>query len=461
MHTASPVVPAALRETIDWLLSVEDFGTVRSLLGTLSRFLPESDPLACDFVASVLLRAKCYKEAASVAERTVALLPESIEARFNAAKCLAASGRPDAAERLIREVIAGRPDWIEARIDLAVYVARQGRLDEAKEALEALLAIVPADDRNHDVLRFNLGWHRLRYGDFKTGMKMLGAGRRLRIWGAMAQTHPRPMLNVGTDLHAKTVLLCGEGGAGDEMINVRFAQVIAARGGRVLWQGRAGLATLFARAPGVSAVVTDAGPPACDYWAPCMDLPRLLDLDLQEVPSAAYLSPDPSLAAHWRKRLPPGRRLKVGIRWRGNHLYEQDLARAVPFSLLEELTKLRGVTVYSLQRDEGSEERPPDSRVVDLGPELRTWEDTAAAIAQLDLVVSSCTSVPHLAAAMGKPVWLFCPINPYYIWATPGDLSPWYPRVRLFRQTRLGDWTGPFSDLRARLKIAVRDRDML
>jgi hypothetical protein len=125
--------------------------------------------------------------------------------------------------------------------------------------------------------------------------------------------------------------------------------------------------------------------------------------------------------------------------------------RAIPFKLLEQLTDIEGIDFFSLQRDEGSEELPATSPVFNLGPNLETWEDTAAAITHLDLVISSCTSVPHLSAALGKPTWVISPLSGYYIWATPGDTSPWYPSVRLFRQSTFNDWSTPLASVRQHL----------
>jgi hypothetical protein len=252
------------------------------------------------------------------------------------------------------------------------------------------------------------------------------------------------------------VLFCGEAGVGDEIINARFGQVVRARGGSAIWDTPKALSSLFSRARGLDQVLSTPpnGTPRLkfDYWVPCMDSTQALGLDLHEIPNEPYLSADPQYLRKWAKLLPPAAGLRVGIRWQGNALYEQDLMRAVPFRLLESLAAIPGVTLYSLQRDEGSEERPLDSPVIDLGPRLETWEDTAAAVASLDLVISSCTSVPHLAAAMGIPTWIVCPLSCYYIWATPGDTSHWYPSLRLYRQTRFDSWIEPIGRVRAELE---------
>lgn len=452
------MIPNEISQTIDWLLRVEDFDVARALAWSVSKRMDQSDPQTYDFLASVLFRSKHYAEAAQIATRTSEMLPDSADAHFNLAKCLNSAGNPAEAERRARDCLRLRPDWLDPQIDLAVYVCAQGRQDEAMRMLLALETRIPADSPDRDVIRFNLGWHRIRHGDFRRGLADLSIGRKLKIWGAMTHRYPKPLLELGTDLRGKTLLVVGEGGAGDEMIAARFAQTVRARGGKTIWVPFKPLRSLFSRAPAIDRVIPVELLEACDYdyWAPCMDLPRLLGLEIHEIPNHPYLSPDPAYAEKWRAWIPQTGRLRVGLRWQGNALYEQDLMRSVPFAQMEALADIGQVDFYSLQRDEGSDERPADSSVVDLGKRLETWEDTAGAIANLDLVISSCTSIPHLAAAMGKPTWLLCPLNCYYIWATPGGRSPWYPSLRLFRQTRYGSWAEPLGELRLELERKLR-----
>ena len=458
---ANAGIPQPLVETLEWLISREEFTASRALLASLAKVLSPSDPVASDFLAAGLHRSKSYREAAAQAMHTLSLIPDSVDAKFNAAKCCSAAGLPIDAEFLMSQVTASRPDWIDPQIDLAVYIAAQGRVDEAMELLESILPRVAPSDRNLLVVKFNLGWHYMRTGRFKEGMRYLGLGRQLRIWGAMTRDYPRPRLEPGLSVAGKTILLSGEGGAGDEIINARFAQVIKARGGRCYWIPQAPLAALMGQVNGIERVMSyqDCLAGAYDYWAPCMDLPRILDLDEHEIPNGPYLTADPWYVEKWRSRIPRrDGRLRVGLRWQGNALYDQDLMRSVPFALLAKLTAIPNIDFYSLQRDEGTEELPTDSPVVDLSSQLETWQDTAGAIAHLDLVISSCTSVPHLAAAMGKPTWILCTINPYYLWCIPGDRSPWYQSVTLFRQRRFGSWDEPFKSLEAQLRQLAAPR---
>jgi tetratricopeptide (TPR) repeat protein len=447
------MVPTQAQETLEWLIKTEDFATARSLAQSVFRFLDQTQASSFDFLGSILFRSKFYREAMEASDRTLVLAPKSPEARFNAGKCSYFSGFPEKAERLMREACEMRTGWADPKIDLAMYICAQGRFDEAHRLLQELMVTLPPTDRNVDVVKFNLGWHEIRQGKFKEGISDLGIGRKLRIWGARSHSYPKPELQDFTEIRNKTILLCGEGGFGDEMINARFGQVIRDRGGKAIWLTTGPLKSLLSRTPGLERVITpkELSHSDYDFWAPCMDLPRILGMDLHDIPNRPYISADPNYVKKWRDRIRAPGKFKVGLRWKGNALYEQDLMRSVPFKRLERMADISDVEFYSLQRDEGIEERSVDSPVIDWGTAFESWEDTAGAIENLDLVISSCTSVPHLSAAMGKSTWLFCPLNCYYLWASPGENSPWYPSVRLFRQKKYGTWDECLNEVCERL----------
>lgn len=275
------------------------------LLGVLTRLLPLDNPEASDFVASAWMRSKHYANAVRQARHTLKLLPTATGAKFNLAKCLNSAALPAEAEYYMRQVVEESPSWVDPKIDLAVYIAGQGRNNEAMQLLLSILDNIDPRDANIDVVRFNLGWHFLRLGQFKKGIRYLGLGRRLRIWGAFGRQYTKPCLDENTDVRGKTVMVVGEGGAGDEIINLRFAANIAARGGHVVWISGQGFERLIRNTPGVGTILPQSQMAEVhyDYWAPAMDLPRLLDLDYPDLGRPAYIQADPAVIERWRQHI--------------------------------------------------------------------------------------------------------------------------------------------------------------
>jgi hypothetical protein len=170
--------------------------------------------------------------------------------------------------------------------------------------------------------------------------------------------------------------------------------------------------------------------------------------------TGAYIFNEERNPAIWNRIIPKeAGKLNVGLRWSGNPKYEHEQLRRFPPNLMLDLCNLPGINFYSLQK--GDPQMLPDS-LTDLEPLLGNWQSTASAISRMDLVVTSCTAIAHLAAGMGKPTWVIVPAMPYYCWAQPGNKSDWYPTVQLFRQEYYGDWTGPFIELRGRLQQTVQ-----
>lgn len=447
-------VPAEIKKTLDWLIQIEEYSQARNLVLTASRFLPIDHPEATDFLAMILYRTKHYQEALDWAKKTVELIPEQIEARYNLARCLNSAGEAALAEKEILKVVKQQPDWLDPQLDLAMYLCMQGRYDDSENLLIELQKKWDPNDQHQSVIRFNLAWHMIRKGQLKEGMEALSIGRKIRVYGAHAKSYPKPKLSKGMSVAGKTILLVGEAGAGDEIINVRFAKIIKERGGKCIWVTGHGFESLFSRVDGIDQVVgvKEASSISYDYWAPTMDLFSILDLNQEDLPRKSYLSPHPKFVQKWKSQIGEHGKLKIGLRWQGNPLYEQDLYRSVPFDLFRKFFSIPRAEFFSLQKDTGVQEIQASDPIQDLSYQLSSWEDTAAVISLLDVVVTSCTSVAHLAGALGKKTLLFTPLLPYYIWAYPSDKSIWYPDVKLFRQKKYHDWQHEAEEIFQELK---------
>lgn len=323
-------------------------------------------------------------------------------------------------------------------LDAALELAIQGKT----EGRDILLSLNQNDPR----VRFNLGWYYIRDGKLYDGHKNLEYGRMINVFGGSKKGIP-PMYD-GSSLKDKILLFNGEGGFGDEIINIRFAKNFHDLGAKVIVGCSKELFPLFEKLEYIHALIDRD---VCNrshhhYWVPAMSAPMHLKLEYWNLSNAPYLN-------MFNKRWVPknNAKFKVGLKWAGNPKFEHQQHRRFPIEKMLDLTKIEGATYYSLQRDEDLVDNLP---CIDMRYEMKTWKDTAEIIASMDLVISSCTSIAHLSAAMGKETWVISPVLPYYIWALPIDTSPWYKNVKLYRQTQYGNWDDPFEriekDLRGR-----------
>lgn len=312
-------------------------------------------------------------------------------------------------------------DAVAAAFELAVA----GDIDGAIRAYRGIVESGSSDP----LLRMSLGQLLMLKGDFVRGLPL-------------NEKRPQPDLCAprwrGQPLAGKLILLHGEQGIGDNLQFVRYAAVLAQRGGRVLVGCPAGLGRLLSTTPGVSAVVEPGGsaePP--DLAIPMMSLPYVLGTKVETIPaSVPYLRPDSDLADRWRRRLGGHAGLKVGLVWGGNPDVPYDWRRSPGLDPYMRLLEVPGVTFFSLQKGGAAhalEGRRMPANFVDLGPELNSFDDTAAVMEGLDLVISSCTSCAHLAGALARPVWVVLSGFPDWRWLLDRDDSPWYPTARLFR----------------------------
>jgi hypothetical protein len=324
-------------------------------------------------------------------------------------------------------------------IDLALEAAIQGKPDVSEALLRKKLEETPDDPR----ILFNLGWHDLRHGRFQKGFNGMNVGRYLNVFGSKAMQGP--ICRPGDELQGRIVLYRCEGGLGDEIMNLRFASDFEAMGARVIVSCHLSLMPLFSRNGfmTVSNEVAESNFVYYDYWVPAMSAAYVLGYEYEDLKGVPFL--DAPTRDLYEK---PGT-LKVGIRWSGNPQFEHEQHRRFDPQPLIELHTVHGTTLYSLQRDDDTREFLPFG---DLKDQLTTWQETASIIKSLDLVITSCTSVAHCAAALGVETWILVPALPYYCWALPGNTTPWYDSVRLFRQTEYGNWNQPFSDVRKALK---------
>lgn len=339
-------------------------------------------------------------------------------------------------------------------IDQQLNLSIRGRFDDAWkicEKLESMYPNLPGDGNLRH--KFNRGWFLLQQGKYQEGFQSLEAGRFLNVYGSGKINTVKPIWNQ-ENLKGKTVIINLEAGFGDQIIYARFATEIYLRGGSCILCCHPSLHGILSRIPGVEKCITinDVSTTAHDYWIPGFSCSWLFGHDYSTLPNEPYIIPNDMSIPVWKEMLKvPNEKPKIGIRWGGNPKFEHQQFRIFPPEKLIDLSeKFTNLQFYSLQRDNDLRELP--AGVVDLQYLLISWEDTAACIANLDLVITSCTSIAHLAAAMGKPTWVVVPILPYHIWAYGDNHSPWYQKTtRVFRQREFGKWDQPFNELECAL----------
>jgi Flp pilus assembly protein TadD len=376
-------------------------------------------------------------------ERGVKLKPDYADAHSNLGNALQELGRLDEAVASYRRALALKPDYCDAYNNLANALRAQGRIAEAIDNYSRALELKP----DHPMIHMSRGMAWLHAGDFERGWPEYEW--RLKTGEITIPAFRQPGWD-GSPLDGRTILLYAEFGLGDSIQFLRYAALVADRGGNVVVACPTPLARLAASCRGVREVVVEgAAMPEFDVYALLKSLPGIFGTRLETVPgSVPYFSVDQTLAEKWRGELGSLDGVKVGIGWQGNPSHMRDRHRSFRLEQLEPLARVAGVRLVSCQKGFGSEQiaglRDRFS-VTDLGSRLGDFMETAAAVQHLDVVITADTSLAHLAGSVGVPVWVALPYAPDWRWLLDRDSSPWYPTMRLFRQMHWGDWGEVFA----------------
>ena len=396
-----------------------------------------------------------FEDALACYDKALISKPDYTAAYLNMGNALRELGRPDAAAVSFQKAIVLDRDLFEAHNNLGNVLMEQDQLEAAAASYATAIGLKPDDPGAHK----NLGIISLLQGDFETGWPEY-SWRRLEDDPVFKVRNYKPPFWDGEDLTGKTIFVYPEQGLGDIIQFVRYLPMLRQRGGRVAFDIPLPMARLMWDLDGIDVSLKDGDTlPPFDYHIPLLELPKLLGTTLDTIPAAkAYLHADKNLVEAWGERLGPKEEFRIGLVWGGSPDHLKDRDRSIEPELFRPLVETPGVSALSLMvgRD-GEAGRVFGGAVTDLAPDLGDFADTAAAIANMDLVISVDTAVAHLAGALGTMVWTLLPFNSDWRWMLGRDDSPWYPSMRLFRQEKREDWEGVIERVAAELADLAKD----
>jgi tetratricopeptide (TPR) repeat protein len=362
-----------------------------------------------------------------------------------------ARGDAESAAAAYNDALAINPCLPDAIVNLGVIAHERGDVGGALGMYDRALGLSPSHPNAH----WNRGNALLTLGRLEEGWKEYEY--RFRICGPNASYRDPDREKAawdGSPFAGRTLLVYTEQGFGDTMQFVRFIHLARERGGRVVLECQKDLVPLLNAFPGVDRIAVSeepVRPGGYDFAAPLLSLPGIFSVGEEDIPwEGPYIHPDPAVVERYRG-LCDARVLNVGVVRSGNPSHRNDAARSMDRDFLLPVASIPGVQLYSLQKHAGGGESAPLPAARDLGGELDDFSVTAGVIANLDLVLTVDTAVAHLAGAMGKPVWVLLPFVPDWRWRLQREDSPWYPSMRLFRQSAPGDWSGVMDRVGAAL----------
>jgi Flp pilus assembly protein TadD len=404
-------------------------------------------------------------EAGEYYRRALRCNPHAFDARMNLGIALSDQGKLDEAMLWLQSAQELRPRSTEILQNIAVNLSRQGRAPEAIGYYEQLLQLRP----DHAETHVNLAYALLCAGDYQRGWREFE-------WRLKTDNPPGYKINRtfwnGEDIHDRTILIHTEQGFGDNLQFIRFAPLLKKRAGVVLALCQTQLLKLIARCNGVDMALDGSSlEPRCDVHVPLLSLPAILGITLETLPAQVpYLVTDKLLVEHWGAELAkaiaiersdagsppegpgssrPAKPFRIGIAWQGNPDHKNDHWRSFRLAHFAALAAIPGVRLLSLQTGDGLDQLKSADRTFPVnelpGRRFRDFMETAAIMTHLDLVITPDTALAHLAGALGVRTWTGLCMVDEWRWLAGREDTPWYPTMRLFRQTSIGDWAGVFQ----------------
>jgi hypothetical protein len=399
---------------------------------------------------------KMWDEAAALAERALQQNSRCALAHEVLGLVLYAKHRPEEAIVRLNQALALRPGLVRSHLTVGHCYHDLDDLDRALHHFETVLILQP----NHAAAHFSRATVLLKQGRYREGWLEYE-------WRALAGIVRWPEVPVprwdGSPLAGRSIFIHKEQGIGDVLFFVRLLPALKRQGARVVFACHKALHPLLRPLTCVDEwfPIDEPGQIRFETYSSLLSLPFLLGVEEATIPrEVPYITADPERVERWRPRIAALPGFKVGLCWQGSPTYADDPLRSIPLAQYAPLAAVPGVTLVSLQKGAGTEQIGPNRERVplvvfdDLDRDA-ALVDTAAIMQHLDLVVTSDTSIPHLAGALGRPVWVMLHMGCEWRFQVGRSDSPWYPTMRLFRQKAFRDWPGVFAEVAAALRTLV------
>jgi tetratricopeptide (TPR) repeat protein len=385
-------------------------------------------------------------EAKKDLEKAITISPDHPVLIYNYGNLFFAEKDFEKAQQCYARSLEIAPQYLRALHNLALTFKMLGHPKEAVFYYKQVLEKDPSlTEATH-----NLSLCQLLLGNFEEGWVNYEA--RWNLIG-LNNIHPQTgqILWMGNfPIEGKTLLVYAEQGVGDIIQFSRYLKKVATLGARIVFRAPVALYKLLQHLEGVAQIISnDEKLPNYDYYCPLISLPLIFKTNLSTLAQETqkpYLYALPDLIQSWQKRLPSTKKLRIGLCWSGSTTFAEDTLRSIPLDKFYKITNDHA-EFFSLQTELREEDIPTLQKIQEtnphfhhLGKSLQDFTDTAAIIASLDLIISVDTGVAHLAAALGKPCWIFIAAAPDWRWLLDREDSPWYPTIRLFRQNKLKEW---------------------
>lgn len=457
------------------------------------RLLPR-DPEVCCSYGTALREAGNPHTAVTCYKLAIGFRPNYAAAHCNLGVAFEILKQFGEAEKSYLEALRLAPGTHQIHNNLALLYYSQKRLDEARHHCESALGL-NADSKELHVGLANISMNagdlsgaRRNYekavtekgsypdGELNLAMLLLAQGQFESGWpyyeARLDQRRSEPQRTVptsmaaprwsGEDILDRSILLHYEQGFGDNVQFIRYVVLLKERGAaRVDLFCPIALQPLLATTAGIDSVITDRSSVGTyDFWCPTCSLPMIFKTTIDSIPAhTPYLYPLPERMQRWRVEL-KSTEPKVGLVWKGSSAHRNDSNRSLPsLEILAPILEICGLRFFSLQKGQGEEEAEAAAaagRLIHLGSRIEDFGDTAAIVAQLDLIICVDTAVAHVAGALGKPCWVMLPaFCTDWRWLLERSDSPWYPSLQLFRQSKFNDWSDVVADIRSKLQHLI------